>query len=94
MYSHSKKEVMETKVIFRKWKDSGEIIAIFPESIDKRTLNVSSYEHIGQHADIDYNSIISSTIIAKEEEYKYLLSELKHIGYENIRILKRFNRNK
>lgn len=84
---------METKVIFRKWKDSGEIIAIFPESIDKRTLKMSSYEHIGQHSDVDYNSIISSTIPAKEEEYKYLLSELKHIGYENIRILKRFNRN-
>jgi hypothetical protein len=57
---------METKVIFRKWKDSGEIIAIFPESIDKRTLKVSSYEHIGQHLDIDYNSIILSTIPAKK----------------------------
>ena len=49
---------METKVIFRKWKDSGEIIAIFPESIDKKTLQVSSYEYIGQHLATHYKNTI------------------------------------
>ena len=79
----------KTKVIFRKWKDNGQIIALFPENTDRRKLTVSSYGHLGQYADADYNGVISLTTLAREEEYKDLLAELKSIGYENLRILKK-----
>lgn len=79
----------KTKVIFRKWKDNGQIIALFPDNSDQRKSTVSSYEHFGQHADADYDGIVTLTTLAKEAEYKDLLAELKNIGYENLIISKK-----
>lgn len=79
----------QTKVIFRKWKDNEDIIALFPEDTDRRKLTVNSYEHLGQHAAADYDGVIALTTLAKEAEYKDLLAELRSIGYENLRILKK-----
>lgn len=39
-----------TKVVFRKWKDTGSIIALFPDEPWKTGVSkhlTSSYEHIG-----------------------------------------------
>lgn len=76
-----------TKVIFRKFKQGGDIIALFPEQTSR--LMVSSYMHVGQHSDADYNGVIAATIPAKESEYTELLAELKSIGYDDLKILKR-----
>jgi hypothetical protein len=71
-----------TKVVFRKFKDDGEIIALFPEepwNPDKGT--IVSYMHTGQHGDADYHHVLAKTRPAREDEYRPLLAELKRVGY-------------
>ena len=70
-----------TKVIFRKFSD-GSIIALFPELTDNKKYTVSSYTHVGQHSDCDYQDVISQTKLATENEYNALKEELMSIGYE------------
>lgn len=77
------------KVIFRKFKQGGDIIVLFPEQVNKANLTVGSYMHIGQHSDADCTEIIATTIPAKESEYAELLAELKSLGYDDIRVMKR-----
>lgn len=82
-------KTIQTKVVFRKWRKDGEIIALFPEQTNRTSLMVDSYMHVGQHSDADYNAVIAATVPASEPEYADLLSELKRIGYENIRVARR-----
>ena len=74
-----------TKVIFRTWKDTGEIIALFPE-IPSSTVShdlCESYMH-GQHGCVnpylmlDRKNTIPVTDEAKKNE---LREELEKIGY-------------
>ena len=82
---------MKTKVIFRKFKN-GDVIALFPQMAGtNKTWTCSSYMQIGQHGAADVN-LTQSTKLAKPNEYKTLLSELKRIGYKNIVIGKRFSK--
>ena len=76
-----------TKVIFRKFKN-GEIVAIFPDESWGYGL-VTSYMHVGQHSEADYNHIVSVTKLATKSEYAPLLKELRRIGYTNLRVMKR-----
>lgn len=81
-----------TEVIFRKYKD-GEIIALFPYLIDNRFGTCQSYMHLGQHSGATL-SIIDSTKLATEIEYKNLHSELiNQVGYK-LKVLKKMNWNK
>lgn len=66
-----------TAVIFRKWKDTGGIIAFFPE-IDEGYGLCCSYEHIGQHRAAAYPN---NTVLAKPEEYAALKQELESAPY-------------
>lgn len=71
----------KTIVIFRKFKKSGEIIALFPEIIADPTPEFcESYMHVGQHggAMADLTDI---TRPATPEEYAELKAELEDIGY-------------
>ena len=48
-----------TKVVSRKFKDNEDIIALFPEKIwNRQNYTISSYMHIGQHGDADYDHVI------------------------------------
>ena len=71
-----------TKVIFRKFKDNVDIIALFPRISENYDYSqfCSSYMHVGQHgtACVDLNGI---TVLAKESEYIDLKKELESIGY-------------
>ena len=68
------------KIIFRVWKKSGEVIALFPEiSVDHDKANVQSYENIGQHGAADYYYVVYKTKLATKEEYELLLTELTQI---------------
>ncbi len=85
---------MKTKVIFRKWKDTGDIIALFPEELWSRNgYQISSYMQIGQHSGADYEGVIRGTFPAKQEEYQELYRELQQIGYSNLRIMKKCRPN-
>lgn len=75
------------KVVFRKFKCDGDIIALFPQTLYHRY--VTSYMHEGQHGNADYHHCIRMTKPATLKEYKPLLNELKSIGYGNLRIVKK-----
>lgn len=73
---------MKTKVIFRKFRDNGEIIALFPE--EPGTLDIdtcSSYMHNGQHASASVR-LMDITDPATPEEYADLKRELENYGPE------------
>lgn len=73
---------METKVIFRKYKD-GEIIALFPDTIRfSSTYWVDCYTLVGELSYADYFETIRNTKLATENEYKYLYSILENRGYD------------
>ena len=72
---------MKTKVVFRKFKE-GDVIALFPEYVNRRAYRVECYQHIGQHGEADYTDIISITKPATEQEYADLAAELRGIGYD------------
>jgi len=82
----------ETVVIFRKFKEDGSIIALFPdldyESGHANWGKVMSYQHVGQHGEADYAHVVTMTVPAQEHEYEDLAAELGGIGY-NLRILAR-----
>ena len=49
-------------VVFRRWRDTGDAVALFPEiPADIRGQYCSSYEHIGQHGAADYYGVIQDT---------------------------------
>lgn len=76
-----------TNVVFRKFKDDGEIIALFPGiRWNPPGYDIASYMHIGQHGGADYGHVVSISQPAKPEEYKELLAELVGIGYGDLRV--------
>ncbi len=81
---------MSDLVIFRKWKDDGEILALFPEMLENDGL-VNCYAHIGQHGAADYHYCLTQSGPATPEEYTDLQQELENIGYD-LKIRKRWNR--
>ena len=79
-----------TKVVFRKFKEGSEIIALFPkERWNRHDYTINSYMHVGQHGAADYDQVIALTHPASEHEYQPLLAELKSIGYDDLRVMKK-----
>lgn len=71
-----------TLVVFRRWRDSGDIIALFPEiPTDLNGWYCEAYEHVGQHGGADYYGVIQATRPATVEEAASLAEELTRIGY-------------
>lgn len=71
----------KTVVVFRKYKDNGAILALFP-FVDEGNYKVSCYEHQGQHGLADYAHCIAITNPAGTDEYAKLQRELESIGYD------------
>lgn len=69
-----------TPVVFRKFRDDGEIIALFPYDTGNRIGMCSSYMRVGQHGDADYSIVINETHPARPEEYADLKTELENYG--------------
>ena len=74
------------KIVFRREKD-GNILAVFGEKFTPYTL--AGYCHIGQHCAVGVQYYQNETVPATAGEYKNLLSELKNIGYNDLKIYKR-----
>ena len=76
-----------TRVYFRKWSRSGDIIAVFPDQRGSKVQyggthdTVGSYEHIGQHGAADYYLVMQYTRPAKPNEYADLQKELESAPY-------------
>ena len=72
---------IKDKVIFRKWKDTGDVIAIFPEIPGNFIGHCMSYERVGQHGVCCPPYVIESTKPCTPDEYHSLMVELESIGY-------------
>jgi hypothetical protein len=76
-------------VVFRRWKDCGTIIALFPEiPADIFGQFCEAYEHVGQHGGADYYGVIQATVPVRHDEADDLAEELEKIGY-NLRPIRR-----
>lgn len=72
------------RVIFHKWKDTGDVIAFFIDMDEGHGL-IMSYQHVGQHGVAVYPN---NTLPASPAEYAPLLTELQSLGY-NLRVVSR-----
>lgn len=79
-----------TPVIFRKFRN-GDVIALLPDC-PANPGNVLSYMHIGQHGEASYPHILNTTVLSEEGEYTPLLAELNSIGYDDLRVYSRIQR--
>jgi|SRR5579863_9279031 len=71
-----------TIVVFRKWREIGTVIALFPElPSDLYGYFCDAYEHVGQHGGADYFGVVQQTTPATSEESDGLTEELTRIGY-------------
>ena len=76
-------------VVFRRWKHSGDIIALFPEiPADLAGRYCEAYEHVGQHGRADYYGVMRATMPVELHEAEDLNEELTKIGYK-LRPIKR-----
>jgi hypothetical protein len=81
---------MITKVIFRTFRDSGDVIALFPQiPSDPDGLYCESYQHVGQHGGASSDYLSDITTLSTPEEYGVLLHELEQIGYTDLKICAR-----
>ena len=81
-----------TQVVFRRWRDTGDIIALFPElPADYQGRFCDAYEHVGQHGGADYYGVILATKPLSLEDAAPLARELERIGYR-LRPIKRASR--
>lgn len=80
-----------TRVVFRKWKDTGDILALFPDlPNDPEGMCCMSYEHVGQHGGATYSHCIEKTVPVTEEEYASLKEELESDPYNyNLKVFRR-----
>lgn len=70
------------RVVFRKWRDTGDVIALFPElPSDIHGCFCDSYMHVGKHGGADYYGVVRQTVPAAPIEYAALSLELRRIGY-------------
>jgi hypothetical protein len=71
-----------TIVVFRRWKDCGDVIALFPElPADHNGYYCDAYEHVGQHGGADYYGVIRATEPVSRSAAASLMHELTLIGY-------------
>lgn len=79
-----------TKVVFRWWNVSKDVIALFPYiRHDGNGYVCESYEHVGQHGGADYGYIIRTSRPATPEEYADLKAELENYYGYNLRVMQR-----
>jgi len=77
-----RESIDKTKVLFRKWKDTGDVTAMFPEvPSNLHGSECMAYEHFGQHGAAFPENVISHTSPATSEEYAELKVELERLGY-------------
>ncbi|MCR9222847.1 MAG: hypothetical protein NXH70_02160 [Hyphomonas sp.] len=81
-----------TKVIF-KIIDGDDVQAFFPELAgDSNPYTMLCYAHIGQHSAAHEGYVVQGRN-ANPREYRALLSELKRVGYDDLKVVYRFTRN-
>jgi len=78
--THMNKE--QTLVIFRRWRDTGDIIALFPElPSDCQGWFCDAYERVRQHGGADFHGVVQATKPVAVDDATDLIEELTRIGY-------------
>jgi len=70
----------KTRVIFRTFDDTKEVIAFLPD-VPANPGYVMSYMHVGQHGEADYLGLVKRTHLSYPDEFAALKRELENIGY-------------
>lgn len=84
---------MKTAVIFRTFKNGGDVIALFPfEPADNHGWFCMSYQRVGQHGGADPRLTHGATRPSTPVEICDLACELRSLGY-SLRGMRRFPRN-
>lgn len=78
------------RVIYRKFKHDGAVIALFPDQYNERNGQIGSYMELGQHAETYPD--FGDTVAADPNDFRDLHHELIRQGYTNLRIVKRFGK--
>lgn len=74
-------------VIFRKFNDNGDVIALFPEiPTGSHFDQCLSYMRLGQHAEADYTGVVQQSAPAEPGEYADLKRELELFYDYNLKI--------
>ena len=77
------------RVIFRIFRDHGEVIALFPDLPGTNDgFTCESYQHVGQHGAADPDHIVSVTRPATPAEYAPLMRELQGAPFHYLFILR------
>lgn len=83
-YTHTEKRE-RTRVVFRVWRDTGDVIALFPDEAathhESARISCGSYMHVGQHSAADYSHVMRATRPATAEESAPLARELEAAPY-------------
>ncbi len=78
----SDETVPVTLVVFRRWRDTKDVFALFPElPSDYQGYYCDAYEHVGQHGGADYFGCVNASVPATLEDAADLIQELDRIGY-------------
>jgi hypothetical protein len=82
---------MKTKVIFRKLRIGGDVIAFFPEVPGTwNPYTCESYMHVGQHC--ASSAEVGDTLPATPHDYVGLYRELQGLGY-TLELIQRFRQD-
>lgn len=73
--------ITEDRVILRRFRGTGELIALFPD-IDEGHGRCASYMRVGQHSPASRQIIDATTLAdAGDDDAVALLAELRQVGY-------------
>lgn len=77
------------KVIFRRFKESGELLVMFPELVDSTTYTITVYTHAKGYGQMFHRDIRNQTVLVKKGEYEGLLTEVASIRKERLYVCQR-----
>ena len=79
-----------TPVIFRTFRNGGDVIALFPTvAHDREGRYIQSYQRLGQHGPASPGLVSQHTRPATAEEIEPLRRELVQIGYDDLHEVRR-----
>lgn len=94
MKSTQKSKEKPLPVVFRTFREGGDVIALFPTVLGTSDpYTCTCYQHVGQHGAADPWGCVRDSRPATAAESRGLLRELRSLGYDNLKVLTRIPRN-
>ena len=94
MKSAKKSKEKPLPVVFRTFREGGDVFALFPTVLGTSDpYTCTCYQHVGQHGAADPWGCVRASRPATKKEATTLLRELRSLGYDNLKVLARIPRN-